>query len=167
MSRITIVDKNDTVVGAKERERLLASDIYRVSSLWLTNIEGDILIAQRAFTKKKGPGRWGPAASGTVEENESYDENIMKETREELGLSVPIGDLIRGPKIFIARKEEPYFCQWYFHTADMPIEKFVVPADEVTGIRWISKKDLLTESEHAPETFLNSTPQWLSVILEY
>ena len=59
---IIIVDENDNIIGHKKRGTLDKKDIYRVSALWIQNPKGDILLAQRKFTKKHHPGRWGPAA---------------------------------------------------------------------------------------------------------
>ena len=63
---IIIVDKEDNIIGYKDRYKLDPSDIYRVSALWLTNSKEDILLAQRSFDKKHYPGKWGPAVAGTV-----------------------------------------------------------------------------------------------------
>jgi len=52
-AKIIIVNKNDKIIGYKERGTLKSSDIYRVSSLWIQNSQGKILLAQRSFNKKK------------------------------------------------------------------------------------------------------------------
>src|SRR3989344_4999835 len=83
-----IVNDNDEVIGSKNREKIdPQKDIYRVSALWLTNSMGEILLAQRHRNKPKDPGKWGPAVAGTVQKGESYYDNIVKETKEELGLA--------------------------------------------------------------------------------
>jgi len=63
MSKVIMVDKNDNVVGSKERDSVGSGDIYRTSALWVTNSGGDILVAQRAFKKKNDPGKWGASGS--------------------------------------------------------------------------------------------------------
>lgn len=80
MMKIQIVDENDKFVSNKERSEVdYKSDIYRVSALWLTNSKGQTLLAKRAMVKDKDPGKWGPAVAGTIDEGETYDENIYKE----------------------------------------------------------------------------------------
>ena len=49
---IPIVDDSDIQIDFKERADVAHPDVYRVSALWLTNTRGDILITQRAFSKK-------------------------------------------------------------------------------------------------------------------
>jgi isopentenyldiphosphate isomerase len=86
MIKIIIVNEKDEIIGFKERSKVKTDDIYRVSALWAENAKGDILMAQRAFSKMNSPGKWGPAVAGTVEEGETYDSNITKEAEEEIGL---------------------------------------------------------------------------------
>ena len=57
-----------------------------MSSLWVMNSKGEVLLAQRVFDKKHDPGKWGPAVAGTVEKGEDYDSNMLKEAGEEVGL---------------------------------------------------------------------------------
>lgn len=66
--KIIIVNENDEIIGHKARGTLEQLDIYRVSALWIKNSQGDILLAQRKFTKKHDPGKWGPAVAGTNDE---------------------------------------------------------------------------------------------------
>ena len=84
--KIIIVDKNDKIIGYKIRGTLDKNGIYRVSALWITNSLGEILLARRSRKKDKHPLKWGPAVAGTVEEGETYEQNIVKEAWEELGL---------------------------------------------------------------------------------
>ena len=59
---IPVVDANDIQIGLKEREDITSGDIYRVSALWLTNSNGDVLLTQRSYTKKNSPGAWSAAS---------------------------------------------------------------------------------------------------------
>jgi hypothetical protein len=108
--RIVIVNENDEIIAHKERGTLIQKDIYRVSALWVKNFKGDILLAQRKFTKSHDPGKWGPAVAGTVDEGETYEQNIIKEAEEEIGLKNIRPTL--GPKIRMTG-EYNYFDQWY------------------------------------------------------
>src|SRR3989338_789730 len=77
--RVVIVDKNDKIIGHKHRGTLNKEDIYRVSALWITNSQKEILLARRHHTKTHDPRKWGPAVAGTVDEGESYVDNIINE----------------------------------------------------------------------------------------
>jgi hypothetical protein len=43
MARVVLANEQDDVIGSREREALLPTDIHRASNLWLTNSQGDIL----------------------------------------------------------------------------------------------------------------------------
>lgn len=83
--RFLVVDDNDNIIGYKSKAAIDKDDLrYRVSALWITNSKREILLARRSYTKRHDPGKWGPAAAGTVEKGESYKDNIKKEAKEEL-----------------------------------------------------------------------------------
>ena len=157
-NRIAIVDEDDNIIGYKERGTLDPEDIYRVSALWLTNSKGEILIAQRSFNKDHNPGQWGTSVAGTVDEGESYEENIIKEAEEEIGLKGV--EFKEGPH-GLNRGEHNYFYQWYLATVDMDIEDFEIDKEEVEAIRWISKEQLLKEIKESPEDFLITMDEWI------
>ncbi len=163
--RQLIVDKNDVVIGLKERDALEPGDIYRVAALWLRDSNGNILMAQRAFTKKIDPGVWGPAVAGTVEEGEEYDGNIVKEMTEEIRLRVTMDDLKKGPKLYIKGRKNDYFLQWYFYTIGKPAENFMIQKDEVVQVKWFSPAELKQVIHARPHEFTYATPQWIGVLL--
>ena len=76
--KVTIVDKDDNIIGSRDRKSLAEGDIYRVSALWVTNSRGEILLARRHKNKSHHPRKWGPAVAGTVEENESYVRHVLR-----------------------------------------------------------------------------------------
>jgi isopentenyldiphosphate isomerase len=56
---IPVVNEKDEIIGHKDRADVDPSvDIVRSASLWITNRNGDILLAQRKFTKRNNPGKW-------------------------------------------------------------------------------------------------------------
>ncbi len=158
--KIIIVDEDDNIIGHKDREFVKQEDIYRVSALWITNSNGEILLARRALTKSHNPGKWGPAVAGTVEEGESYSDNIIKEAEEEIGLK-NIKPLT-GPKIRRSG-EYNYFGQWYLLEIDKPINEFMIDRNKVESIKWFSKKDLLKEIQDHPDKFLENMKQYIEL----
>lgn len=164
MSRIQIVDENDCEIGFKKRSEVEQSDIYRVSALWLTNSKGEMLLAQRSLLKKHGPGKWGPAVAGTVDEGETYEINILKEAEEEIGLILSSEEIRVGPKVKI-QGNHLHFCQWYYAKSDKNIDEFVLQEDEVMDARWVSPEELKQLTEENPEMFSGSMLRWLPTVL--
>src|ERR1035437_8433122 len=113
--KIPIVNEQDEIIGYEEREGKGPKDISRVTSLWVADYDDNILLAQRAFSKRRSPGLWGPTVAGTVEEGETYESNIIKEAEEEIGLTGLKPTL--GPKIRASASHE-FFLQWFTAVVD-------------------------------------------------
>lgn len=86
LEEVAVADEHDRVLGHKFRKDLLPTGRIRISAMWITNSQNEVLVAQRAFDRKTDPGCWGPAAEGVVEKNETFKANAHKELSEELGI---------------------------------------------------------------------------------
>ncbi len=160
---IPIVDKHDEIIGYKDRQSLAPGDIFRVAALWITNSKGQILLAKRLATKKVHPNMWGPAAAGTVDKDESYLENVIRETAEEIGLENIKPQI--GPKRFIDG-QHPYFLHYFLLTLDNDLEQFNVDSSEVAEIKWFDKQELLKMIAEKPDSFLPTTPLWIEELIK-
>ncbi len=150
--KIQIVNDQDEVIGVKERSELdYSTDIYRVSALWLTNSKGQSLIAKRASTKDKDPNKWGPAVAGTIEENETYDQNIYKEAMEEIGLEGV--EFTKSVKIRSTNPRQS-FTQWYVGVVDKEIDTFTRQVEEVDALLWLDTRHLKKELEENPDKYI-------------
>lgn len=151
--KIIIVDEEDNIIGHKKRSEKRKEDISRASSLWIENSKGEILLAQRSYTRKFSPGKWGPAAAGTIEEGETYDSNIIKEAKEEIGLTGIQAK--KADKVRIIDGKSNFFGQRYEAQVDWPIEQFKMQKEEVEAIKWFTKEELQKLVKEKPEDFLS------------
>lgn len=151
--KIPIVDEKDNIIDYRERDDKDLSVIYRVSSLWITDTDGKILLARRSFNKVKNPGKWGPAVAGTVEEGETYEQNIIKEAKEEIGLK----DI--KPTIGMKKRRHSkwnYFLQEFLLILPSGFDDFKIQEDEVAEIKWFTEEELRKELKERPDDFLIS-----------
>ncbi len=158
----TVVDENDNIIWYKPKKDIdPIKEYYRVSGLRLTNSQWDILIAQRALTKSHNPGQRWPAVAGTIEKGESYEDNIIKEMKEEIWLTGV--SVTPWPK---TKKEETeeyhYFWQRFFATVDKDISQFTIQEDEVEAIKWISPEELKKDIEAHPEKYLKNMKKYVT-----
>lgn len=155
--KIPIVNEQDELIGYKEKSERDPKEICRITGLWVTDEDNNILLAQRVFTKKHDPGVWGPAVAGTVEEGETYESNVIKEAEEEIGLRniKPIP----GPKFRRSTSHE-YFSQWFTVVVDHDYP-FIKQDDEVEAIRWFTQDEIIKFLEEKPEMFLKNFPQYV------
>lgn len=158
MGRVYVVNENDEIIDLKERSELLSTDITQCSILWLTDSQSNVLMAKRSKNKNTHPGLWSIASGGMVDEGEDYDVNIVKETEEEIGLTLDPSKLTKGEKI--RTYEFPAFMQWYFYTADVPIENFVLQEEEVDEVKWYSPEELREDLKNNPNKFTPISDYW-------
>lgn len=162
MALIPIVDEDDHIIEYVEYSERKPDQRYRVAALWAMSSRGEILIAQRHRSKKHHPLLWWPAAAGTVEKGETYLSNIIKETEEEIWISITHPAL--GPKIQ-TKSWYLHFTQWFTAIIDKPVDEFTLQADEVESIRWLSPEELKIEVSAFPEKFLPTFPSTLELFL--
>lgn len=150
---IPVVNKKDEIIGHKDRADINSSvDIVRSASLWITNHDGDILLAQRKFTKRNNPGKWSEAVGGTVEGEDSYESTMLREAEEEIGLKVSSYEI--GPKQYV-NSPTKYFVQWYQTVIDKPIEAFSAQEEELEQLAWISEEQFINELKNTPEKYID------------
>lgn len=155
--KIQIVNEQDEIIGTKERGEVdYQTDIYRVSALWLTNSKGQTLLARRALSKDKDPGKWGPAVAGTIDEGETCDQNIYKEAIEEIGLEGL--EFSRSKKMRITHPRQ-YFCQWYTVSLDRETDSFTMQAEEVDALEWVNIEVLKSELASNPDKYVPAMQQ--------
>ena len=163
MDMIPFVDENDIVLGHKNKADILPTDITRASGLWMTNARGEILLARRAYTKKNHPGCWGPAVAGTVEQDEEYETNILKEAEEELGLKNITPRAVK--KIFMSGSTGPHFTQWYRCETTLELCDLTLQTEEVAEVRWFTEDEFRDTLQDSPHEFVGNIQEWIGLFL--
>ena len=92
--------------------------------------DGMILLQRRSMAKDLFPGWWDISVGGHVDAGESYDEAVVRELREELGIAAPARR--------VAIVEANAVTGWEFqHVYECPFEGPFHPNEaEVTAVRW-------------------------------
>lgn len=154
--KIQIVNEEDELIGVKERSEIdYATDIYRVSALWLTNSFGQALLAKRAATKDKDSSKWGPAVAGTIEEGETYEGNIYKEAEEEIGLT---GVEFTKTKKMYTDHPRKAFTQWFSGAVDREITGFTRQVEEVDELAWVDVAEMKQDLQSNSDKYIPAMP---------
>lgn len=117
-----------------------------IVTLFIQNDEEEILLEKRST--KKG-GRYG-FISGHIEKEESINEGIIRETKEELGMDIKENDL----KLFYKTKQQNKSYHFYFIKKDINPKTLILQKEEVEDAKWYKiseikdmiKKDKLYEN---------------------
>ncbi len=153
---IPIVNEQDEIIGYKERGTCSEGDINRASGLWIENSKGEVLIIKRSDKVTFAPTTYS-VLTGTVDEGETYESNVVKEAAEELGVIISEQDLLRAEKILYSNKDNPhknrYFVQWYKIVKDIDVDTLTLDPAEVAGVKWFPKEELKNLYNEHPEQF--------------
>ena len=84
-----IVNQEGEVIGSATREECHAQTfiLHPVVHLHIFNSAGELYLQKRVITKKIQPGKWDTAVGGHVDYGEQIEEALLRETREELGVT--------------------------------------------------------------------------------
>lgn len=95
------------------------------------------LLGKRSEWKKKAPGYWCPI-SGHLEEGETEEEAVIRETQEELAIVVkPVRKIASAPT-----HDKTVMLHWW--TAEIVSGTPVINNNENSEIRWFTKDELRT-----------------------
>ena len=94
METIDLYDKNKNKLNKtfiRKKDTLLENEYYLLEQAWIVNDEGKILLTQRGLNKSYG-GMW-EATAGHVKARETDMEGILREIKEEIGITLENSDL--------------------------------------------------------------------------
>jgi isopentenyldiphosphate isomerase len=150
--KIWLVDEDDNPIKIISRKDAKPGDIWRISSIWLFNEKGQVLIAKRVSRKN---GLWGPSAEGTVESSEEPIENAVREVSEEIGFKLSEKNLIFIKKLLYSQVNRTGRLASIFKAyCDLSEDQFTLQESEVEAVKWISKDDLLADVKLNPDKYL-------------
>lgn len=162
---IPVVNEKDEIIEYKNRADVNPSvDIVRSASLWITNRSGDILLAQRKYTKRSNPGKWSEAVGGTVEGEDGYESTMLREAEEEIGFKVDSYEI--GPKQYVSSPAK-YFVQWYQTIIDEPIEAFQPQEEELEQLAWINEEQFVKELKDTPEKYIDEMQEIARLFIKF
>lgn len=165
MTQVVLVNKNDKVLGLKEKfaAHKIPVPLHRAISIVIfNNRKTEMLITKRATAKPTWPYFWTNAACSHPYPEETYQEAAERRLYEELGFKTPLKEVYK----FTYEAEMPNKI-WGEHELDhVFIGKYdgsVNPnPDEVAGYEWIGMAELKKDLAKNPKKY---TP-WFKIIFE-
>lgn len=108
--------------------------VHPVCDVWITSSAGEVLIQRRSLTKPNFPGRWCCSAGGCVQHGEAPLEAALRETQEELGLTL---DPAKGRLLFVTVGRKALHQVWLFRQ-DAPLDTLTMQPEEVCALRYVT-----------------------------
>lgn len=147
MELLDVLEEDGSLTGRKEDK-----DIIHEKGLWhrevavlIRNEKGEYLIQKREATKKQAPNKWGMTA-GHVDAGENFQEAMVREIKEELGIEVPVEELRA-----LATFKQPYesktttnnnYTRYYFYETNRKIEEYIICLEELSELKYISLEEM-------------------------
>jgi 16S rRNA (adenine1518-N6/adenine1519-N6)-dimethyltransferase len=116
---------------------------------------------QRASTKRREPNKRTIAVGGGVEAGESYEEAIVRETKEELGITVKPTFLVKRKSV---DEEAINFFQAIFYVQLPKDTPFQFDEHEIQNTKWLSKAEIDERSQTSPDDFVASFHKYWEII---
>lgn len=144
---IDVLDENGYKVGiVKEKSKVKKDgDYHRAISVCIINPDGEILMQKRSQNKRIYPGLWSMFTKGHVRSGENSRVAVIREIKEELGITVLIDDFDYLYTIYEEKNEDNYRERIFFDTflliKDIDISSIKMN-DEVDNVMFIKLKDL-------------------------
>jgi len=163
--RIQIVDENDQPIGASTRQEAWANgSFYRLVQIVVRDEQGNFLLQKRSMEKPLYPGRWTNAASGHVDEGETYETSAPRELAEEIGVTTPLTFV---GKFLVQKQEEDKIINQFNGVFEGRIAgntKLTLQPEEVSETRWIAPEELRQMIDRSPNSF---TPAMVRALQEF
>lgn len=91
MEYIDVVTQNDKVIGKVSRSEIYSKRLpHRIVHVMIFNNKGEMALQLRTRSVSFAPHHWSTPAGGHVQSGETYEQAVMREMNEELGIQVPV-----------------------------------------------------------------------------
>jgi isopentenyl-diphosphate delta-isomerase type 1 len=115
---LEVVDEKNQVVEITGRRELHKKGLrHRSVHIFIFNTRGDLYLQKRSLSKDQYPEHWDTSAAGHTDPGESQIEAAQRELMEELGLDLPLTEVLQYPAcletgwefvtLFTARTDAP------------------------------------------------------------
>ena len=111
-------------------------EYYICCEVWITNVEGELLITQRHPGKKAG-GLWEFTGGGVLS-GETSLQGAVREVREELGIPLDESDLA----LLTTYRSRNYFMDIFLVHKELSVSGLVLQEEEVVGAKWVTQDEL-------------------------
>lgn len=144
---VKLVNESGEVLGPKQRELLTANDMCLAVAVWLTNQDGEVLLARRSETVRVNPGLWSCAVEGIVAYDEQPHITAIREAHEELGITgvqlIPTANtIVHSNGIAGHRLKLGFTGQVSLSLLDLELQ-----TDEVSAVAWQNEKVVWANSD--------------------
>jgi isopentenyldiphosphate isomerase len=172
---IDIVDEHGNPTGKSELKSIIHQRGYyhHTAHVWFYTKHGEVLLSQRSAKKSICPLMWDVSVAGHIDAGETPKQAAIRETKEEIGLSISENDLQPIGIFECFQSYESGIVDNEFHNTfiaelKVPLEKLKPQPEEVEALQLVTLKifkSLLANSK-TNGYFIDSNRAYYEVILK-
>jgi len=148
-----VVDCEDQVIGCRTRAEVHRENLlHRSVHVIVMNDEGQVFLQHRAPHRDNNPDLWDTSVAGHLQTGEDYDQAMVREVAEEIGVMVECTPE-RLFKLQACALTDYEFCWVYRLVHNGP---FVIDTHEAVEARWFDPAELDCWIEHSPTELTSS-----------
>ena len=144
---------------------------HKAVAVFIINSKNQVLLQKRSKNKKMWPDMWDISAGGHVLAGEFGFQAIIREIKEELGLSVKKEEIIFiGCSTSINKKGDilnKHFNEYYIVTKDIDEKNLSLQKEEVSEVKWINKEEIIERIKNNYDGITDKEGCWEYLIKYY
>ncbi len=151
---VLVNDRNEPVgTTPKATVHTDQTPLHRGFSVFLFNPRGELLLQQRAFSKRTWPGVWSNSCCGHPAPDETVEAAAQRRLRDELGLDHVMVEVVLPEYRYRAELDgivEHEICPVLVAATNQPLR---LNPDEVADVRWVPWTDFVDEVRRHPTSY--------------
>ncbi|GAA3590075.1 NUDIX domain-containing protein [Flavivirga amylovorans] len=173
---IDIVTKEGKPIGRSELKSIIHQKGYyhNTAHIWFYTKKGDILLSQRSAKKTICPLMWDVSVAGHIDAGETIKQAALRETKEEIGISISENDLKEIGIFECFQTYENGIIDNEFHNTficelKVSLSKLIPQEEEVEALKLVSFsnfKDLIKNIGNNGNHFVPSNKSYYEFVLQ-
>lgn len=135
MEYLNLYDRQGNLVDKKGIRGQKHDDLVGVVIIYIENSKGEFLIQKTSVSR----GSIFATTGGHVSYGSNFEETIIKEVREELGIDIS-NEKVEEVNTFII--DDYYYQKVYYLKEDIDINDMTIKEDEVEYVKWLDKETI-------------------------
>lgn len=144
---------------------------HKAVALFIINSKNQVLLQKRSPNKKLWPNLWDISAGGHVLAGEFGFESIIREIKEELGITIDKNDILFiGGATSVNIKGDiinNHFNEFYIVNKDIDVNELTLQTEEVSDAKWFEKEDIISRIKNGYEGITQKGGCWDYLIKYY
>jgi isopentenyl-diphosphate delta-isomerase len=151
---LILVDENDNELGYLSKQQCHDGEgiLHRAFSLFVFNMDGELLLQKRSAGKRLWPLFWSNSCCSHPRKGESMEVATRRRLQEELGMNADLEYVYKFAyrAQFRGKGSENELCSVFLGKSD---QSHSSNANEVADVRFLARNELQNELQENPEEF--------------